>query len=72
MTIGSGLGTFLALGCWIIGYANIEQPPIASILGQTSVIFIILLSWIFLKEKITSIRLVSMFFALIGVCLTIL
>ena len=70
--IGSGLGTFLALGFWIIGYANIEHPPIASILGQTSVIFIILLSWIFLKERITPIRLMSMLFALIGVCLTIL
>ena len=70
--IGSGLGTFLALGFWIIGYANIEHPPIASILGQTSVIFIILLSWLFLKERITSIRLISMLFALIGVCLTIL
>ena len=70
--IGSGLGTFVALSFWIIGYANIEHPPIASILGQTSVIFIILLSWIFLKEKITLIRLISMLFASIGVCLTIL
>jgi len=70
--IGSGLGTFLALGFWIIGYANIEHPPIASILGQTSVIFIIVLSWFFLKEKITPIRLISMLFALIGVCITIL
>ena len=70
--IGSGLGTFLALGFWIIGYANIEHPPIASILGQTSVIFIIVLSWLFLKERITSIRLISMLFAIVGVCLTIL
>ena len=70
--IGSGLGTFLALGFWIIGYANIEHPPIASILGQTSVIFIILLSWLFLKERITPIRLLSMSFAIAGVCLTIL
>ena len=70
--IGSGLGTFLALGFWIIGYANIEHPPIASILGQTSVIFIILLSWLFLKERITPVRLISMLFAIVGVCLTIL
>ena len=72
MLIGSGLGTFLALGFWIIGYANIEHPPIASILGQTSVIFIIILSWIFLKERITPIRLLSMLFAIVGVYLTIL
>ena len=69
--ISSGLGTFVALSFWIIGYANIKHPPVASILGQTSVIFIIFLSWVFLKEKITSIRLIAMFFALIGVCLTI-
>tara|TARA_B100001741_G_C16530535_1_gene589328 strand:- start:117 stop:1037 length:921 start_codon:yes stop_codon:yes gene_type:complete len=70
--ISSGLGTFIALSCWIIGYANIEHPPIASILGQTSVIFIILLSWIFLKEEITYLRVISMLCALLGVCLTIL
>ncbi len=69
--ISSGLGTFVALSFWIIGYANIKHPPVASILGQTSVIFIIALSWVFLKEKITSIRLIAMFFALVGVCLTI-
>ena len=69
--ISSGLGTFVALSFWIIGYANIKHPPVASILGQTSVIFIIVLSWVFLKEKITSIRLIAMFFALVGVCLTI-
>ena len=69
--ISSGLGTFVALSFWIIGYANIKHPPVASILGQTSVIFIIFLSWVFLKEKITSIRLIAMFFALVGVCLTI-
>lgn len=70
--ISSGLGTFVALSFWIIGYAHIKHPPIASILGQTSVIFIILLSWIFLKEKITLIRAISMLCALLGVCLTIL
>jgi len=70
--ISSGLGTFIALSFWIIGYANIEHPPIASILGQTSVVFIILLSWVFLKEKITFLRITSMLCALLGVCLTIL
>jgi len=70
--ISSGLGTFVALSFWIIGYANIEKPPVASILGQTSVIFIILLSWIFLKEAITKVRLISIFFAISGVYLIIL
>ena len=67
--IGSGLGTFIALSFWIIGYANIEKPPVASIIGQTSVIFITLLSFIFLKEKISRLRLLSMGVAIIGVLL---
>ena len=67
--ISSGLGTFIALSFWIIGYANIEKPPIASIIGQTSVIFIIILSFIFLKEKISKLRIVSILCALCGVVL---
>ena len=70
--ISSGLGTFVALSFWIVGYANIEKPPIASILSQTSVIFIILLSWIYLKERITKVRLISIFFAILGVYFIIL
>jgi len=70
--ISSGLGTLIALSFWIIGYANIEKPPIASIIGQTSVIFIIILSFIFLKEKISKLRIVSILCALCGVVLIIL
>ena len=70
--ISSGLGTFLALTFWILGYANIKEPPIASILGQTSTLFIIVLSWFFLKEKISKLRIASIICAIIGVCLTIL
>ncbi|MDC1050787.1 DMT family transporter [Candidatus Marinimicrobia bacterium] len=67
--LSSGLGTFVALSFWIVGYANIEKPPVASIIGQTSVIFIIILSYIFLKEKISKLRIVSILFALSGVIL---
>ena len=67
--IGSELGTFIALSFWIIGYANIEKPPVASIIGQTSAIFIIILSYVFLKEKISKLRIISILFALSGVVL---
>ena len=70
--LSSSLGTYLALSFWILGYANIQKPPIASILGQTSAIFIIILAWIFLKEKISKLRLVSILFAGIGVYLSIM
>ena len=66
---GSFVGTFLALSFWIIGYANIDKPPIASIIGQTSVIFITILSWLILKEKISVLRIISMFVAISGVIL---
>ena len=66
---GSGLGTFIALSFWIIGYANIEKPPVASIIGQTSAIFIIILSYVFLKEKISKLRIISILFAISGVVL---
>ena len=67
--LGSGIGTFVALSFWIIGYSYIEKPPIASIIGQTSVIFITILAWIILNEKISRIRLISMGIAIIGVLL---
>ncbi len=68
--ISSGLGTFIALSFWIVGYAHIEHPPIASLLGQTSVIFITVLSVVFLKEKLTKIRILSIALAVCGVYLT--
>ena len=49
MILGSFLGTFMALSFWIIGYANISKPPIASIIGQTAIIFIAIFSSIFLS-----------------------
>ena len=67
--LSSILGTFIALNFWIVGYSNIEKPPIASIIGQTSVIFITILSWAVLKEKISKLRFLAMIIAIIGVIL---
>ena len=67
--ISSGLGTFMALSFWIIGYANIEKPPIASIIGQTSAIFILILSYLILNERLTKLRLISISTAIFGVVL---
>ena len=71
MLLGSFLGTFMALTFWIIGYANISKPPIASIIGQMAVIFITIFSRIFLKEKITVMRLISIIIAILGVIIII-
>ena len=69
LLLASVIGPFFALGFWILGYAFIDKPSIASIISQTSVIFIVILSWVFLKEKLTPLRLVSISFAFIGVLL---
>jgi len=72
LLLASVIGPFFALGFWILGYAFIDKPSIASIISQTSVIFIVILSWIFLKEKLTPLRIVSISFAFIGVLLAIM
>ena len=72
LIIASILGPFLALGCWILGYAFLSKPSVASIIGQTSVIFIVILSWLFLKEKITRLRILSTIFVFVGVILAVI
>jgi len=69
LLIASFIGPFLALGCWILGYAFIDKPSVASIVGQTSVIFIVLLSWLFLKENLTKLRVLSTICVFVGVVL---
>ena len=69
LIIASVIGPFLALGCWILGYAFIDKPSIASIIGQSAVIFIILLSWLFLKESLTRLRILSAILVFFGVIL---
>ena len=63
------IGPFFALGFWILGYAFISKPSVASVISQTSVIFIVLLSWVFLKEKLTKLRIVSTICVFLGVIL---
>jgi len=67
--LSSVLGTFVALSFWIIGYANIDKPPVASIICQTSVIFITVFAWIILGERISKLRIISMIIAISGVFL---
>ena len=69
LIIASVIGPFIALGCWILGYAFIDKPSIASIIGQSAVIFIILLSWLFLKESLTKLRILSAVLVFFGVIL---
>jgi drug/metabolite transporter (DMT)-like permease len=68
---GSFLGTYLALIVWLAGL-KYTQVSVASILNQTSSIFIFLFAALFLKEKITLMKIVAIILAAIGVFLVFL
>lgn len=52
MTLGSVLGTYLALLIWLVGY-KYAKASIAAVLNQTSVFWVMLLAAWLLREKIT-------------------
>ena len=64
-------GNYLALLCWIAGmkYTSVSQ---AAILNQMSTIFIFVLAAVFLKERITTNKVLAIVLALAGACLAIL
>ncbi len=71
LIVGSVLGTYLSMIVWIAGYKFVDAS-IAAILNQTSVIFIILLAALFLKEKVTPRRWIGTLMGVAGVILIVL
>ena len=71
MLSGSFFGTYLALMTWLAGM-KYTQTSNAAVLNQTNQIFIFLFAAIFLKEKITSFKVVSIMIAIIGAILVTL
>jgi drug/metabolite transporter (DMT)-like permease len=71
LLIGSVLGTYLSMIVWIAGY-KYTQASVAAILNQTSVIFIILLAAVFLKEHVSLQRWIGTLLGLAGVVLIVL
>jgi drug/metabolite transporter (DMT)-like permease len=68
---GSILATYIGLAFWTIGMA-FTSASIASVLNQTSTIFIFIFAWLFLGEPMTKRRIVSVIIALIGVFIILL
>jgi len=66
--LGSFLGAYVAMVLWV-GGMKYTQASTAAALNQTSNVFIFLFAALFLKEKITLLRLVAILAAVIGVFL---
>jgi len=68
IVIASVLGTYLAMLFWLGGfkYAN---ASVASVLNETANMFIVLMAWLFLKEKLTRRKVVGALLTFFGVVL---
>jgi len=64
--IASVLGTYLAMFFWLAGfkYAN---ASVASVLNETANIFIVLMAWLFLKERLTKRKILGVIITFTGV-----
>ena len=65
---GSVLATYLSNVCWLGGMA-LTAASVASVLNQMSTIFIFILAAIFLKERITPLKLAAVLLAFAGAIL---
>lgn len=63
-------GTYLAMIFWLAGF-KYADASVASVLNETSSIFIVLLAWLFLKEAISKRKVVGVFTAFVGVVIFI-
>ena len=63
--LGSFLGTYVGFAMWIIGMAK-TSASIASILNQTSTIFIAFFGWFILKERFSKKMMICFLIALFG------
>ena len=66
--VGSFLGAYIAMVLWI-GGMKYTQASTAAALNQSSNVFVFLFAALFLKEKITTLKLLAILTAIIGVFL---
>ena len=69
--LGSFLGTYVGFAMWVIGMAK-TSASIASILNQTSTIFIAFFGWIILKETFSRKMMICFFISIIGAFIIII
>lgn len=66
LILASVFATYLAMLFWLGGF-KYTDASIASVLNETSNIFIVLLAWLFLKEELNTRKLAGVLLAFIGV-----
>ena len=71
IVLGSFLGTYVGFAMWIVGMAK-TSASIASILNQTSTIFIAFFGWLILKERFSRKMMVCFLIALLGAFIIII
>ena len=69
--LGSFLGTFVGFAMWIWGMAKIDAS-VASILNQTSTVFIAFFGWLILKEKFSDRMMFCFLVALLGAFIVVM
>jgi len=63
MLPGSILGTYISMVIWLAGWKYSANPAVATVLNQLTLIFVMILSAIYLGEKITVRRILAVFLA---------
>ena len=66
LILGTFLGQYVSMMIWVAGY-KYTSASVASILNETASVFILLLSWIFLKEHLNFRKVIGVVITITGV-----
>lgn len=69
---GTVSGGVLSMGIWVLGMKLITKVSLGAVLNQLAVVFIIVFAAMFLKEKITFKKFISLMLAMIGGIIVVL
>jgi drug/metabolite transporter (DMT)-like permease len=70
MLLGTLFGSYLSLMAWLAGF-KYSQAGVAALLNQTSTVLIVLLAAVFLKERLTRVKLVAVALAFTGAAMVL-
>jgi drug/metabolite transporter (DMT)-like permease len=70
LILGTFIGQYLSMMVWVAGY-KYTSASIASILNETASIFILILSWLMLKEHLTMRKIIGVLITISGVVLVL-